>query len=155
MLPALDTFADEMAIRIGGLSKRSLVALFWACSSALLPEYGKWATCVNAQTGSILSEALAAAHRFAASGQEPADKADLTCASEFSSAKTTMRGLQLNTPSSPCSSVPPSTSTVSPRLAVVLMSASKWKLSWRSLKFPGLLSSSNGLRIFGPSLCTI
>lgn len=74
MLTALDTFVDEIAARIGRLPNRSLVALFWACSSALSGEYRNWSASVNSDAEPILVETLAAAHQFAAIGQEPAGK---------------------------------------------------------------------------------
>jgi hypothetical protein len=77
LLTALDAFVDEMAIRIGRLSKRSQIALFWACSSGLLPEYIRWATYVDARTEPILNASLVAAYQFAALGQEPSGKQEL------------------------------------------------------------------------------
>jgi hypothetical protein len=70
-------FVDETAIRIDRLSKRPLIALFWACSSALLREYRKWEACADAHSEFLLGEALAAAYQFVAFGQEPSGKEEL------------------------------------------------------------------------------
>lgn len=71
-------------MRIGRLSKRALVGLFWSCATALQPEYQEWAARSNAGTDRILSEALAAAHQFAAYDREPAGQEELLHALEVS-----------------------------------------------------------------------
>jgi hypothetical protein len=84
MRTMLDTFVDDMATRIDRLSKRSIAALYWACSSALVPVYRKWAADMGARTEPILVAALTAGYQFAVSGREPADKRELLQALEFS-----------------------------------------------------------------------
>jgi hypothetical protein len=42
-MTAFDVYPDELGSEINSLSKRSLVALYWACSAALLPEFLRWA----------------------------------------------------------------------------------------------------------------
>lgn len=84
MLTVLDTFVGDMATKIDCLSKRSIAALYWACSSALMPAYQKWVADTGAQTEPILYVALTAGYQFAVSGREPADKNDLLQALEDS-----------------------------------------------------------------------
>jgi hypothetical protein len=80
----LDTELAELAARISTLPKRSLVALFWACSSALVPEFQAWAAHRGERTEPTLREALAAAQQFAVSGTEPASAESLLMALEAS-----------------------------------------------------------------------
>jgi hypothetical protein len=84
MLTMLDAFADEMTTKIDSLSKRSIVALYWACSSALVPVYRKWAADTRAQTERVLDTALTAGYQFVVSGLEPAGKRELLQALEVS-----------------------------------------------------------------------
>jgi hypothetical protein len=70
-MTAFDLHLAELASEINSLSKRSLVALYWACSSALRPEFLRWAAHRGDSTEPLLSEALTAAYRFAAFGAEP------------------------------------------------------------------------------------
>ena len=72
MLTSLDTLLEALAARIGRLSRRAVVGLFWSCAMALQPEYQEWATVRNVRTDRILREALTAARQFAAHGREPA-----------------------------------------------------------------------------------
>ena len=53
--------------------KASLVGLFWACSSSLLPEILAWAVHRGEHAEPVLRGALAAAHEFAAHGTEVPD----------------------------------------------------------------------------------
>jgi hypothetical protein len=66
-----DAALDDLADRIGKLSTRALVALFWACSTALLPEAEAWARHQGEQIGPSLQRGLSAAHQLAAAGAEP------------------------------------------------------------------------------------
>jgi hypothetical protein len=68
MLTRLDELLAELALRVGQLSKRSQVALFWSFASALQPEYRRWVTHSKDQHEPILLEALTVAHDFALSG---------------------------------------------------------------------------------------
>jgi hypothetical protein len=84
MLTMLDAFVEDMTTRIDRLSKRSIAALYWACSSALVPVYRKWAAGTGAQAEPILIAALTAGYQFVVSGREPADKRELLQALEVS-----------------------------------------------------------------------
>jgi hypothetical protein len=84
MLTVLDAFVDEMTTKIDRLSMRSIVALYWACSSALAPVYRKWVADTHAQTERVLEVALTAGYQFAVSGREPSDKRELLQALEVS-----------------------------------------------------------------------
>jgi RHS repeat-associated protein len=68
---AYDVILDELASGINRLSKRSVVALYWGCAEALLPEFLRWAAHCGESTDLLLREALEAAYRFAAFGTEP------------------------------------------------------------------------------------
>lgn len=84
MLTMLDAFIEDMTTRIDRMPKRSIAALYWACSSALVPLYRKWAADTGAQTEPILGAALTAGYQFVTSGREPADKRELLQALEVS-----------------------------------------------------------------------
>jgi hypothetical protein len=60
-----DDLLAELADVIDALPRPSVVAFFWACSSALLTEFTDWATRTSAGTEPILSKALDAARSFA------------------------------------------------------------------------------------------
>lgn len=77
MLTMLDAFIEDMTTRIDRMPKRSIAALYWACSSALVPLYRKWAADTGAQTEPILGAVLTAGYQFVTSGREPADKREL------------------------------------------------------------------------------
>lgn len=70
-MTALDSILSELATRIRALSKRSVVGLFWSCSSALVPAFEAWAAHRGEATEPILTEALTVAYGFAAFGTEP------------------------------------------------------------------------------------
>jgi hypothetical protein len=84
MLTMLDAFVEDMTTRIDRMSKRSVAALYWACSSALVPVYRKWAAYTGAEMEPILSAALTVGYQFVISGWEPADKRELLQALEVS-----------------------------------------------------------------------
>jgi hypothetical protein len=70
-MTAYDTALNDLAARIRRLSARALAGLFWACSTALLPEAVAWAEHWGQQPGPALAEGLAAAYQFAAAGARP------------------------------------------------------------------------------------
>lgn len=72
-----DSVLVGLTARVNSLSNRSVVGLFWSCSSALLPEFRAWASRRAQATEPLLQEGLSAAWRFAATGTEPADAARL------------------------------------------------------------------------------
>jgi hypothetical protein len=80
----LDTELDDLASKIRQLSTRAVVALFWASSSALLPEFEAWAAHSGEQTEPVLRTALAVAQRFAVHGTEEPEAASLLAALEAS-----------------------------------------------------------------------
>ena len=82
MLTMLDSFLEDITPRIDRMSKRSIAALYWACSSALVPAYWKWAADTGGQMEPILDAALTAGYQFVISGREPADKRELLRALE-------------------------------------------------------------------------
>lgn len=84
MLTQVDAFVEDLGASIDHLSKRSIAALFWAFSSALIPVCRKWAADTGARTEPILATALAAGYRFAVYNQEPVDKRRLLDALEAS-----------------------------------------------------------------------
>jgi len=67
----LDRELVALASKIDSLSKRSVVGLFWACSTALLPEFQAWAAHRGEQTEPLLRAAMTVAYEFAAHGTEP------------------------------------------------------------------------------------
>jgi hypothetical protein len=73
-----------LVVKIESLHKRALVALFWACSGALLPEFRAWASYRGDQRERLLELAISAAREFAAHGTEPLEAADLLAALEAS-----------------------------------------------------------------------
>lgn len=77
-----DAALVDLADRIRKLSTRALVGLFWACSTALLPEARAWAEHWGEQVHPALQRGLAAAHQVAASGSQPHDPARLLDALE-------------------------------------------------------------------------
>lgn len=83
-MTAYDAALDDLADRIRKLSVRALVALFSACSTALLPEVEAWARHQGEQIDPSLLRGLAAARQLAASGAEPRDPGQLLEALENS-----------------------------------------------------------------------
>jgi hypothetical protein len=83
-MTSLDAEFAELASRIDSLSKRSLVGLFWACSSALVPAFRAWAAHRGAHTELLLRSALASAHSFATQGIDPQSPAHLLASIEAS-----------------------------------------------------------------------
>ncbi|MBO0805277.1 MAG: hypothetical protein J2P25_19635 [Nocardiopsaceae bacterium] len=76
-MTAYDAALDDLAERIRKLSARALAGLFWACSTALLPEAVAWAEHQGKQPGPALARGLAAARQFAATGAPPDDPRQL------------------------------------------------------------------------------
>lgn len=76
-MTAYDTALDDLADRIRKLSTRALAGLFWACSTALLPEAVAWAKHWGEQPGPALEQGLATAYQFAATGVPPPDPRQL------------------------------------------------------------------------------
>src|ERR1700722_1157261 len=72
-MTAYNTALDDLADRIRKLSTRALSGLFWACSTALLPEAAAWAEHWGAQADPALARGLAAAYQFAVTGAPPPD----------------------------------------------------------------------------------
>lgn len=79
-----DAALNDLADRIRRLLERALVGLFWACSTALLPEARAWAEHWGEQVDPALQRGLAAAYQLAASGALPDDPAQLLHALENS-----------------------------------------------------------------------
>lgn len=79
---ALDSVLIELGTRTRPLSTRALVGLFWACSSALLPEFRTWALHRGEPTEPILQDALTNAFDFAAFGINPPNTKQLLHALE-------------------------------------------------------------------------
>lgn len=78
MLTALDIFIDKASAQINRLPKRSLVGLYWACGSALMPEYIDWAVAYGILGGeAILRSALDSARSYSEFGLMPPDAATL------------------------------------------------------------------------------
>jgi hypothetical protein len=78
VLTALDIFIDKASARINRLPERSLVGLFWACASALMPEYLNWAVAYGIPGGeAILRSALDSARSYSEFGLMPPDAAAL------------------------------------------------------------------------------
>lgn len=76
-MTAYDAALDDLAERIRKLSARALAGLFWACSTALLPEAMAWAEHRGEQPDPALARGLAAARQFAAAGAPPDDPRQL------------------------------------------------------------------------------
>jgi hypothetical protein len=74
---AYDTALDDLADKIEKLSARALSGLFWACSTALLPEAAAWAERQGGQADPALARGLAAAYQFAVTGAPPSDPRQL------------------------------------------------------------------------------
>ena len=72
-MTAYNTALDDLADRIRKLSTRALSGLFWACSTALLPEAVAWAEHWGAQPDPALAQGLAAAYQLAVTGAPPPD----------------------------------------------------------------------------------
>jgi hypothetical protein len=87
-MTAYDATLDDLADRIRKLSTRAVVGLFWACSTALLPEAEAWAEHRGEQVDPALARGLAAARQFAAAGAQPPHSGQL------------LHALALSTPSS-------------------------------------------------------
>jgi len=68
----LDAKLSELATGVNLLPIRSLVALFWACSDALMPAFQAWAELRGDAGEPLLHEAQAVARGFARSGAPPA-----------------------------------------------------------------------------------
>jgi hypothetical protein len=83
-MSAYDAALDDLADRIRKLSIRALVGLFWACSTALLPEAEAWAKHRGAQVNPALPRGLAAARQLAAAGVQPPDPGQLLYGLEVS-----------------------------------------------------------------------
>ena len=81
---AYDSVLDNLADRIRKLSARALVGLFWACSTALVPEAEAWVRHHGGQVDPSLPQGLAAAYQLAVSGVMPGDPGQLLEALENS-----------------------------------------------------------------------
>jgi hypothetical protein len=75
VLSVQERLIEDLAMRAGRLPKRSLVGLFWACGSGLLPAYRERIASLGVPAEPILEEVLAAAYVFAVSGREPVNGA--------------------------------------------------------------------------------
>jgi hypothetical protein len=82
MTTAGQALAEALEAPIDRLYPRSTAALYWACSSGLMPAYQEWAAATGARTGTILNAALAEAYDFALWGHEPEDQRELLQALE-------------------------------------------------------------------------
>jgi hypothetical protein len=83
-MSAYDAALDDLAARIRDLSIRALAGLFWACSTALLPEAEAWAQHRGEQVNPALAQGLSAAYQLAAAGAQPPDPGQLLHALEIS-----------------------------------------------------------------------
>ena len=83
-MTAYDAALDDLADRIRKLSTRAVVGLFWACSTALLPEAEAWTEHRGQQVDPALAQGLSAARQFAAAGTQPPHSGQLLHALELS-----------------------------------------------------------------------
>ncbi len=72
-MTAYDAALDDLVDRIRKLSTRALVGLFWACSTALVPEARAWAEHWGEPVDPALPRGLAAAYEMAVSGRSTAN----------------------------------------------------------------------------------
>jgi len=84
-MSAFDVLLSELGSTIRSLPRRSLVALFWACSTALLEEFLRWAAHYHQSTEQLLRDTLNAAYKYAVFGTDPLDATRLLRSLEESS----------------------------------------------------------------------
>jgi hypothetical protein len=69
-MTTFDRLLEQLANQLNTLSKRSQVAFYWACASALQPEFRAWAAHRGASE-TLLNQSLSIAADFASTGAAP------------------------------------------------------------------------------------